>query len=361
MTIRDLTGLTNPELAELVMCDCTGHAVDCEVQHEVGRRLREEGLTTLTGAREAVRRLREDARAAMRTIESAIAGAAGLLAEEACEVGMRTIERERDSTQAHSADLTTLTSEQLANILCDIASGGAASVWEASRLREAARRLRDDGPKALDIAWRNQLSQELDGVREERDELFSTCASLRDELDKMREDLRFAAGDLLMALPEPGTDAARLVQANRLMRARAEERQAALRSARVDLDRERAERDSLREQHQEQVNNMRTLNDDLRARSRIVATERDDLQRELMLARADAQASAQVQLAAELAAPRVVLDAAERLLRAREIYDLVFFDDSVRAGSHLEGPITRRPSLADAYEQFVRKGKVHDE
>jgi hypothetical protein len=49
---------------------------------------------------------------------------------------------------------------------------------------------------------------------------------IQTELDVLAEDLRQAAGDLPIALPEPGTDAARLVLANRIMRRERDEAQA---------------------------------------------------------------------------------------------------------------------------------------
>ena len=68
--------------------------------------------------------------------------------------------------------------------------------------RERAERMRHERNLKVDEVL--AANEELEIVRAERDVLA--------------EDLRLAAGDLPIALPEPGTDAARLVVANRLLR-----------------------------------------------------------------------------------------------------------------------------------------------
>jgi hypothetical protein len=51
-----------------------------------------------------------------------------------------------------------------------------------------------------------------------RDPDYCWVCNLLHERDVLAEDLRLAAGDLPIVLPEPGTDLARLVTANRLLR-----------------------------------------------------------------------------------------------------------------------------------------------
>ena len=49
-------------------------------------------------------------------------------------------------------------------------------------------------------------------------ELLDALVAERAEVERHCQDLRHAAGELLVPLPEPGTDVARLLRANRLMR-----------------------------------------------------------------------------------------------------------------------------------------------
>jgi hypothetical protein len=67
------------------------------------------------------------------------------------------------------------------------------------------------------------------------DDARAEVARLRTEVELHREDLRVAAGECLVALPEPGSDMARMMRANRLLR--------------VEGERLTRERDDLADEH----------------------------------------------------------------------------------------------------------------
>lgn len=72
----------------------------------------------------------------------------------------------------------------------------------------------DSAEKALGLSGHRaplDVANAINALTAERDRL-------RAERDKYAEDLRLAAGDLPMALPQPGTDMARLMIANRLLK-----------------------------------------------------------------------------------------------------------------------------------------------
>lgn len=66
------------------------------------------------------------------------------------------------------------------------------------------------------------VRQVIEYVAKTQDEL----ASLRARLDKIENDMRQAAGELMIDLPEPGTDLFKLLLANRVLMTRAEQAEA---------------------------------------------------------------------------------------------------------------------------------------
>ena len=69
---------------------------------------------------------------------------------------------------------------------------------------EAGRRARDEGGKA---------------AYDDYDQCRESYAKAKAEVERLRGDLADAAGELLVSLPEPGTEVAKLLSANVLLRA----------------------------------------------------------------------------------------------------------------------------------------------
>lgn len=59
---------------------------------------------------------------------------------------------------------------------------------------------------------------ECNSLRRERDQWHADAVRLHEERDVLRADVKAAAGELLLPIPEPGSDMARLMIVNRLLR-----------------------------------------------------------------------------------------------------------------------------------------------
>ncbi len=91
------------------------------------------------------------------------------------------------------------------------------------------------------IAWVRKLVRTNEINHDNRQAIICAAAERQDaELEQREADLAAAAGELLLPIPEPGTDMARLMSANRLLRSELDQ-------ARLDARRARQHADSLGE------------------------------------------------------------------------------------------------------------------